>query len=75
MNSMNMTLVVARKEITNIIRNKGLLFGGLWLGAMFGVLNVSTKWASFFLKQRSLFRSIIGRDISWLFVFVVCFPT
>ena len=40
MSSMNMALVVARKEIKNIIRNKGLLFGGLWIGGMFGVLNV-----------------------------------
>lgn len=40
MSSMNMTLVVARKEMKNIIRNKGLLFAGLWLGGMFGVLNV-----------------------------------
>ncbi|UCF59118.1 MAG: hypothetical protein JSV15_01460 [Candidatus Bathyarchaeota archaeon] len=37
---MNMALVVARKEMKNIIRNKGLLFGGLWIGGMFGVLNV-----------------------------------
>lgn len=40
MSSMNMTLVVARKEIKNVIRNKGLLFGGLWFGGMFGVFNV-----------------------------------
>jgi ABC-2 type transport system permease protein len=40
MSSKNMTLVVARKEIKNIIRNKGLLFGGLWFGGMFGVFNV-----------------------------------
>jgi len=38
--SINMALVVARKETKNIIRNKGLLFGGLWIGGMFGVLNV-----------------------------------
>ena len=40
MNPVYMTLVVARKEISNVIRNKGLLFGGLWFGAMFGVFNV-----------------------------------
>jgi ABC-2 type transport system permease protein len=40
MSSMNMTLVVARKEMKNIIRNKGLLFGGLWFGGTFGVLNL-----------------------------------
>jgi ABC-2 type transport system permease protein len=35
-----MTLVVAQKEIRNIIRNKGLLFAGLYIGGMFGVLNL-----------------------------------
>jgi len=40
MSSMNMILVVARKEIKNIIRNKGLLFAGLYIGGMFGVLNL-----------------------------------
>lgn len=40
MSSMKITLVVAGKEMKNIIRNKGLLFAGLWLGGMFGVLNV-----------------------------------
>ena len=40
MNFMNMTLIVARKEIKNITRNKGLLFAGLYIGCMFGVLNV-----------------------------------
>jgi ABC-2 type transport system permease protein len=37
---MEMTLVVTRKEIKNIIRNKGLIFSGLWFGCMFGILNV-----------------------------------
>ena len=37
---MNMTLVVARKEIQNVIRNKGLIFAGLYVGGMFGVLNL-----------------------------------
>lgn len=40
MSSLNMTLVVARKEMKNIIRNKGLLFAALWIGGAFGVLNV-----------------------------------
>ena len=44
---MNMTLVVARKEIKNIIRNKGLLFGGLWIGGTFGVLNVLLSGQAF----------------------------
>jgi ABC-2 type transport system permease protein len=40
MSSMNIPLVVARKEIKNITRNKGLLFAGLYIGGMFGVLNL-----------------------------------
>ena len=51
MNSMNMTLVVARKEIKNIIRNKGLLFGGLWFGGMFGILNVLLSGQVFSLNN------------------------
>jgi len=38
MSSMNMTLVVARKEIKNIIKNKGLLVGSVWIGGSFGIL-------------------------------------
>ena len=38
MSSMNMTLVVARKEIKNIIKNKGLLVGSAWIGGSFGIL-------------------------------------
>ena len=51
MNSMNMTLVVARKEVKNVFRNKGLLFGGLWFGGMFGVLNVSLSGQVFSLNN------------------------
>jgi ABC-2 type transport system permease protein len=51
MNSMNMTLVIARKEISNVIRNKGLLFGGLWFGAMFGVFNVLLSGEVFSLNN------------------------
>ena len=40
MSSMQMTLVVTRKEIKDIIRNKGLLFAGLWIAGMFGELNL-----------------------------------
>lgn len=40
MSSLKMTLVVARKEMKNIIQNKGLIFTGVWLGGMFGGLNV-----------------------------------
>ena len=51
MNSMNMTLVVARKEVKNVIRNKGLLFGGLWFGGMFGVFNVLLSGEVFSLNN------------------------
>lgn len=40
MSAMSMMRVIARKEITNIRRNKGLLFAGLYVGGLFGVLNV-----------------------------------
>jgi len=40
MNTMHMMRVVARKEIMNIRRNKGLLVAGLYVGGLFGVLNV-----------------------------------
>jgi ABC-2 type transport system permease protein len=51
MSSMKMTLVVARKEIKNIIRNKGLLIGGMWIGVMFGVLNVLLSGQVFSLNS------------------------
>jgi ABC-2 type transport system permease protein len=51
MNSTNMTLVIARKEISNVIRNKGLLSGGLWFGAMFGVFNVLLSGEVFSLNN------------------------
>jgi ABC-2 type transport system permease protein len=51
MNSKNMTLVVARKEVKNVIRNKGLLFGGLWFGGMFGVFNVLLSGEVFSLNN------------------------
>jgi ABC-2 type transport system permease protein len=51
MNPMNMTLVVARKEVKNVIRNKGLLFGGLWFGGMFGVFNVLLSGEVFSLNN------------------------
>lgn len=51
MNSMNMTLIVARKEVKNVIRNKGLLFGGLWFGGMFGVFNVLLSGEVFSLNN------------------------
>ena len=35
-----MALVVTRKEVKNIFRNRGLLFAGLYIGVMFGALNV-----------------------------------
>ena len=46
MSSMDMALVVARKEMRNIIRNRGLLFGGLWFGGMFGVFNMFSGYVT-----------------------------
>ena len=40
MSSVHMALVVTRKEVKNIFRNRGLLFAGLYIGVMFGALNV-----------------------------------
>ena len=40
MSSENMTLVVTRKEIKSITRNRGLLFAGMYIGSMFGILNM-----------------------------------
>ena len=36
--SCNMTLVVTRNEIKNIIKNRGLLLGSVWIGGSFGIL-------------------------------------
>jgi len=38
MSSINMTMVVARKEMKNIVKNKGLLFGSVWMGGSFGII-------------------------------------
>ena len=38
MGSMNMVMVVARKELKGIVKNKGLLFGSVWMGGSFGVV-------------------------------------
>ena len=40
MNAMKMTRVVAQKEIKTVLRNKGLLLAGFYVGGMFGVMNV-----------------------------------
>ena len=40
MNFMNMVWLVAQKEIKTMLHNKGLLFAGFYVGAMFGVLNL-----------------------------------
>ena len=37
MNSMNITMLVARKEMKDILKNKGLLFGSVWMGSSFGI--------------------------------------
>ncbi|MFB0502562.1 MAG: hypothetical protein ACETWE_01880 [Candidatus Bathyarchaeia archaeon] len=38
MSFINMTMIVARKEIKDIIKNKGLLFGSVWIGSSFGIV-------------------------------------
>jgi len=38
MSSMNMAMVVARKEMKNIVKNKGLLFGSVWMGGSLGII-------------------------------------
>lgn len=45
---MNMVWIVARKEITSVLRNKGLLFAGFYVGGMFGMLNVLLGGHGFF---------------------------
>lgn len=40
MNSINMVWLVSQKEIKSVLRNKGLLFAGLFVVLMFGVTNV-----------------------------------
>jgi ABC-2 type transport system permease protein len=66
--SMNMTLVVAGKEMKNIIRNKGLLFGGLWIGGTFGVLNVLLS-GQVFLFDNSVFSValLVGVFVGFMF--------
>ena len=68
MSSMNMTLVVARKEMKNIIRNKGLLFGRLWFGGMFGVLNLLLGGQVFSFKN-SVFSGalLVGVLVGFMF--------
>ena len=38
MSSMNMAMVVAQKEIKEIVKNRGLLFGSVWFGCSFGII-------------------------------------
>jgi len=38
MSSVNMAMVVAQKEITEIVKNRGLLFGSVWFGCSFGMI-------------------------------------
>lgn len=51
MSSIDMTMLVARKEMKNIFRNKGLLIGGLWFGGMFAVLLVFLGGQEFSLSN------------------------
>ena len=45
MSSMNMVIVVARKEIKDILKNKGLLFGSVWMGSSFGIVFSSQAYS------------------------------
>ena len=45
MNSMDITMLVARKEIKEILKNKGLLFGSVWMGGSFGVVFSSQAYS------------------------------
>ncbi len=45
MSSMNMVMVVARKEMKDILKNKGLLFGSVWMGGSFGVVFSSQAYS------------------------------
>jgi len=45
MNSMNITMLVARKEIKEILKNKGLLFGSVWMGGSFGIVFSSQAYS------------------------------
>jgi ABC-2 type transport system permease protein len=38
MSSMNMAMVVAQKEIKEIVKNKGMLLGSVWFGCSFGIV-------------------------------------
>jgi len=38
MSSMNMAMVVAQKEIKEIVKNRGLLLGSVWFGCSFGII-------------------------------------
>ena len=41
MKSMSLVGLVARREITNIFRNRGLLFAGLYISGVFGIVNMA----------------------------------
>jgi ABC-2 type transport system permease protein len=45
MNPMKMTMVVARKEMKDILKNKALLFGSVWVGASFGTIFSSQAYS------------------------------
>jgi len=45
MNPMNVTMVVARKEMKDILKNKGLLFGSVWMGGSFGIIFSSQAYS------------------------------
>lgn len=45
MGSMNVVMVVARKEIKEILKNRGLLFGSMWMGGSFGIVFSSQAYS------------------------------
>ncbi len=45
MNSMNIIMLVARKEMKEILKNKGLLFGSVWMGSSFGIVFSSQAYS------------------------------
>ena len=51
MNSMKMTWLVAQKEIKTVLRNKGLLLAGFYVGGMFGVMNMWLSGQAFGIEN------------------------
>ena len=67
MSHADMTLVVARKEICNIVRNRGLLFGGLWFGIMFGMFNAFSGYVTSLNNGVYSFALLVGVFVGYSF--------